>query len=118
MMGRPRKYFMTDEIIAQLTDHTILLHEIAKQSGIPRKTLTKWSVTLGVARQINWTAEDEAYLRKHIGKKTIAQLAKKLRRSEDAIKEKCRCMALSRAPRDSGYTLKTLRWVLRAASGQ
>ncbi len=83
---------------------------IAVQLGWPRWVIVKRAARLGLTRQIerkDWEPEETEFLLKHVGKRTVNWIGKKLGRSVTSVVLKTKRLKISRAFRD-GYTLRRL----------
>jgi hypothetical protein len=116
--GRRTKYHWTPERDAYLLAHWDIRRkerstEIAAHFGWPRWVITHRSRAIGLSRakEPNWTAEQEAFLRAHVHKRTAHWMWVHLpapRRSETAIIVKLKRLVGSRRLTDGGYTLLQL----------
>lgn len=113
-----KKYVWTaakDEVLRKRYDSHVRgrAGEIARTLGWPAWAIKKRAAALGLGGgwpkdRRDWTAEEEAYLRRAAGKFTLHHMAKKLQRSETVVALKCKRLALSRRPKGLGYTMRHL----------
>lgn len=77
--------------------------------GVPRWRVRKWAAEMGLARvkEPRWSADDLAFLKDSLGVLTVKQIAKRLGRTETAVKVKAKRLHISVRLSD-GYTLRGL----------
>ena len=113
--GKPQKYELDDMgrtlILTRYRNGASQIMAYFEARGIPAWRVHHWARALGVARikDRTWPPEDIAYLKAHWGKQSIRLIAKQLKRSCSAIKNKANRLQLGCSwQRDDGYTLRSL----------
>lgn len=76
--------------------------------GIPRQKVKAWACQLGLARQKEprWSEKDEAYLERHLYKKSLGAIARQLGRTKTAISLRAKKLGLCKT--QEGYTMRGL----------
>lgn len=77
--------------------------ETAKRLGIAKSTLYNYCKKYGIENSRYWTDEEVHYLEMNFGKYPIKTLAKRLKRTESAIRGKCDKLGLTSAFANTGY---------------
>lgn len=109
---RHQKYSMTDEqrgLLFQMYDskpETITY--LAEHFGVPRFTVKIWASQLGIANKGKrvWSKSDLEYLEIHYYTMSVAQIARKLHRSERAISHKACDLGINKL--SEGYTVRAI----------
>lgn len=77
--------------------------ETAKMLGIGKTTLYNYCKKYGIETRNRWTDEEVYYLEMNFGKYPLEKLAKKLNKTETAIRGKCGRLGLTGAFANTGY---------------
>jgi len=120
--GQPQKYFLEDPgrrlILAVYGDPdygslTESINYLSNALKVPRHVVKKWGRQLGLSRsrEPQYTEEEVAYLEENAGTIGIAAMAKRLGRTQTAIRVKCKRLRVSRNTVD-GYNAQSLAVVL------
>jgi hypothetical protein len=111
--GKPSIYRLTPEREAYLRTHYIpsergISIRIAAVLRVPKWKVCRWAAELGLARKYdeerNWRPEEVAFLEEHIGSRTPAWIAKRLKRSLTAVTVKAKRLRISRRDGRDWYT--------------
>ncbi len=112
--GRPQKYVLNEQgrrlILAKYDGSSETIDELMHYfPGYPRHVIRKWGSDLGLARQKEprWTEEDEAYVERNLHRKSIADIAKHLGRTQTAVKLKAKRIGVNKCGQE-GYTMRGL----------
>lgn len=100
--GRPQKWVLSDrgrELINALYDGTTArITLLERELRVPRNVVHHWACEMGLARNkrdMEWSAEDIAYLQQNYSKKSLNAISKHLKRSEQAIRYKAYKLSIS-----------------------
>lgn len=111
--GRAQKYVLTEHgrrlLLAKYDGSTSSIDELMRYfPGYPRHVIRKWGAQMGLARQKEprWTEEDEAYLERNLHRKSLADIAKYLKRTQTAVKLKAKRIGVNKT--QEGYTMRGL----------
>lgn len=110
-----KKYVWTPEKDAYLRQHYDgkiygRAAKIAAKWGWPKWAIKKRAAQLALcypADRRDWTAEEEAFLEVHTGRRTVVWMARKLKRSDTSVVLKLKRMGISRRYRE-GFTVADL----------
>lgn len=111
--GVPQKYFLDDHgrrMLMNMYDGTpSTIDMLAQRIGAPRWKIKKWASELGLAAQRApaWSAEEMAYLERNLHRKSLADIAKHLKRTKTAVKLKAKRLGVNKTTQD-GYTMRGL----------
>lgn len=111
--GKPVTYRLTAEREAYLRTHYRpsvrgMSARIAQVLGVPKWKACKWASELGLTTGLQrqgaalWTADEDAFLEKHLHTRHVNWIAKQLGRSVTAVVVRTKRLALSRLP--DGYS--------------
>jgi hypothetical protein len=90
------------------------INELVERLRAPRWKIHKWAKQLGLVHTRNnnreWTKQDETYLEANIHKMNIRAIAKKLGRTENAVRKRAATIGINKC--SDGYTLRGLALAL------
>jgi hypothetical protein len=109
--GAPRKYFLSREnrelLLAEYDSETSTVTWLSQELGVPRKRLHHWAMQLGInKRKPRWTSEDDRMLESLYCHMYVADIAKKLERSEKGVRMRAHHLGINK--RTDGYTQNSL----------
>lgn len=111
--GIPQKYILDEPgrrlLLAKYDGRSETIDELAQLLCVPRWKVMRWGRDLGLARQSEprWSAEDIAYLERHLHKKSLASIAKTLGRTQTAVRLKVKKLGVNKCLQE-GYTMSAL----------
>lgn len=109
----PQKYFLDEPgrrlLLARYDGKSDTITELAKRLAVPRDAVQYWAREMGLTRQRGprWTPEDEDYLRRNLHRSSLGAIAKKLGRTQTAVKLKAKRLGVNKCGQE-GYTMRGL----------
>lgn len=111
--GVRQRYILTDQgrrLLLETYDGTsACIDMLVERLGVPRWKVNRWAGDLGLARQKEpyWTQEDEDYLERNLHRKSVADIAKTLNRTQVAVRLKAKRLGVNKLYQE-GYTMRGL----------